>query len=100
MGLLKSSPEPGTCSSTGLAGPQLPLSLLGTWVHDSLQWRRRLKRNLHGTGKVAKVWSAMARTLGPRELFLLGGARCLQQGLQGAREKKEQEGPIGQGSQT
>ena len=38
--------------------------------------------------------SALAKTFRPKELFLSGGVRCLQQGLRGAREKEESEGPV------
>ena len=38
--------------------------------------------------------SALGKTFRPRGLFLCGGVRCLQQGLRGAREKEESEGPV------
>ena len=73
---------------------QLAPGLLGTWVHDSLQWRRRLQRSLHGTGQVSEVLSTLARTFRPRERFLCGGIRRLQQGLRGAGEKEESEASV------
>lgn len=88
----KPRPKPNAHSSTeGWQAPEPAVrGPLATWVHDSLHWRWRLKRSLHGTCKSPKVWSTTAGTPRLRKLFLQGGAGCLQQGLRGTGTRREQ----------
>lgn len=81
---MKSTPEPfqGPLqhlhpSPNPWAGP------LTTWIHHSLQRRRRLKRRFPGACQGCKVqfWCPVAPTPGLSKLLLCGRARNLQQGL-------------------